>query len=113
MPRLILPDLTTMARVVTLLITASSDDDRPVVPMTCTRPRWAAMATLAMVAPGTVKSRMPSALADNDQRSADNSTPLAGTAAPTPAPLPHTPDPGAPHPPVRAAPGGFRVTPTS
>jgi len=32
-PRLILPDLTTMARVVTLLITASSDTERPVVPM--------------------------------------------------------------------------------
>src|SRR3981081_996843 len=40
-PRLILPDLTTMAREVTLLITASSDAERPVVPMTWTRPRWA------------------------------------------------------------------------
>ena len=33
-PRLILPDLTTMAREVTLLITASSDAESPVVPMT-------------------------------------------------------------------------------
>ena len=51
-PRLILPDFTTMAREVTLLITASSDAESPVVPMTWTRPRSAAIATLAMVAAG-------------------------------------------------------------
>ena len=77
-----------MAREVTLLITASSDDDSPVVPMTCTRPRWAAIATLAMVAAGTVKSRMPSASADIDHRSADSLTPLAGSPASIPASLP-------------------------
>src|SRR6266704_1309538 len=33
----------------------------------------AAIATLAMVAPGTVKSRMPSALADSAHRSAESS----------------------------------------
>src|SRR5712675_1168330 len=103
-PRLILPDLTTMARVVTLLITASSDTERPVVPMTWTRPRWAAIATLAMVAAGTVKSRMPSALADSDHRSADSRTPLAGKPASVPASLPRSSEPGASNAPVRTAP---------
>ena len=53
-----MPDCTTIARDVTLLMTAMSEPDSPVVPMTWTRPRWAAIATLAMVAAGTVKSRM-------------------------------------------------------
>ena len=79
-PRLILPDLTTMACLVTLLITASSDAERPVVPMTWTRPRSAAIATLAMVAPGTVKSRMPSALADSDHRSPESLHAVGGQA---------------------------------
>src|SRR5260370_30591912 len=96
MPRLILPDLTTVAREVTLLITASSDDDRPVVPMTWTRRRSAAMATLAMVAAGTVKSRMPSAFADNDHRSAYSRTPLTATPPPGPATISPDAPPAAP-----------------
>ena len=81
MPRLILPDFTTIAREVTLLITASSSAESPVVPMTWTRPRWAAIATLAMVAAGTVKSRMPSALADIVQRSAGQLDAVGGQAS--------------------------------
>src|SRR6202171_6361220 len=109
-PRLILPDFTTMAREVTLLITASSDDDRPVVPMTWTRPRWAAIATLAMVAPGTVKSRMPSALADIVHRSAESLTPFSGRPASLPASLPRSSEPGASSAPARTAPGVSEMT---
>jgi len=49
-----------MAREVTLRITASSDDESPVVPMMLDQaPACAAMATLAMVRPpATVKSRI-------------------------------------------------------
>ena len=109
-PRLILPDFTTMARPVTLLITASSDDDRPVVPMMWTRPRWAAIATLAMVAAGTVKSRMPSALADSDHRSPESFTPFSGRPASTPASLPSSSEPGASSAPVSTAPGVSEMT---
>src|SRR6267143_3249000 len=109
-PRLIFPDLTTVAREVTLLITASSDDDRPVVPMTWTRRRSAAMATLAMVAAGTGKSRMPSAFADSDHRSAESRTPLAGTPASVPASFPKSSEPGASSAPVRTAPGVSEMT---
>src|SRR5882724_230841 len=109
-PRLILPDLTTMAREVTLLMTASSDDDRPVVPITCTRPRSAAMATLAMVAAGTVKSRMPSAFFDSDHRSADSGTPLAGKPASVPASFPRSSEPGASSAPVSTAPEVSAIT---
>ncbi len=105
-----MPDFTTMAREVTLLITASSDADRPVVPMTWTRPRWAAIATLAMVAAGTVKSRMPSASADIDHRSADSRTPLAGRPASTPASLPSSSEPGASSAPASTAPGVSEIT---
>src|SRR6266436_8574763 len=63
------------------------------------------MATLAMVAPGTVKSRMPSALADSDHRSAESRTPLAGRPANVPASLPRSSEPGASNAPVRTAPG--------
>src|SRR6185437_12539985 len=109
-PRLILPDLTTVAREVTLRITASSEAESPVVPMTCTRPRSAAIATLAMVAPGTVKSRMPSAFADNAHRSAEILTSLAGSPASTPASLPRSSEPGASSAPARIAPGVSAMT---
>src|SRR6201987_461346 len=109
-PRLILPDFTTMARAVTLRITASSEADRPVVPMTVTMPRWAAIATLAMVAAGTVKSRMPSASADSAHRSADSLMPLAGRPARMPASLPRRSDPGASSAPVSTAPGVSAMT---
>src|SRR6201992_3973619 len=109
-PRLILPDFTTMACEVTLRITASSDADRPVVPMTGTMPRCAAMATLAMVAPATVKSRMRSASFDSAQRSADSSTPLAGNPASTPASLPSSSEPGASNAPDSTAPGVSAIT---
>src|SRR6266436_2844774 len=109
-PRLILPDLTTMAREVTLLITASSEWDRPVVPMTWTRPRWAAIATLAMVAPGTLKSRMPSASADRLHKSADSLTPLGGSPASMPASSPRSSDPGASSAPAKTAPGVSEMT---
>ena len=99
-----------MARPVTLLITASSDDDSPVVPMTCTRPRSAAIATLAMVAAGTVKSRMPSALADSDHRSAESFTPFSGSPASTPASLPSSSEPGASSAPVTTAPDVSEMT---
>src|ERR1700737_314556 len=103
-PRLILPDRTTTACEVTLLMTASSDADSPVVPTTWTRPRWAAIATLAMVAAGTVKSRMPSACADSDHRSADSLTPLDGRPASAPASLPSSSDSGASSAPARIPP---------
>src|SRR6478752_4508867 len=112
-PRLILPDFTTMARWVTLLMTASSDDDRPVVPMIWTRPRSAAIATLAIVAPGTVKSRMPSALADSVHRSAESLTPFSGSPASTPESLPSSAEPGASSAPVTTAPGVSEMTRTS
>src|SRR5260370_7582394 len=57
-----------------------------------------------MVAPGTVKSRMPSALADSDHKSAETSTPLAGGPASVPASLPRSSEPGASNAPVRTAP---------
>src|ERR1700738_5627843 len=110
MPRLILPDLTTMAREVTLWMTASSELERPVVPMMWISPRSAAMATLAMVARGTVKSKMPSALAESDHKSADSRTPFAGRPASTPASLPNSSEPGASSAPVRTAPGVWAVT---
>src|SRR6516162_7824318 len=103
-PRLILPDFTTTAREVTLLITASSEADKPVVPIICTRPRWAAIATLAMVAPGTVKSRMPSAFADSAHKSAESLMPFSGRPASTPASFPRRLEPGASSAPVSTAP---------
>src|ERR1700738_2527325 len=63
-----------------------------------------------MVAPGTVKSRMPSAFADNDHRSADSSTPLAGRPARIPASLPNSSEPGASNAPVTMAPGVSEMT---
>src|SRR5258707_7237514 len=62
------------------------------------------MATLAMVAPGTVKSKMPSALAASDHKSAESSPPLAGKPASVPASLPSSSEPGASKAPVRTAP---------
>src|SRR4030095_14121519 len=62
------------------------------------------MATLAMVAPGTVKSRMPSALADSDHKSAESRMPLADKPANVPASLPRSSEPGASNAPVRTAP---------
>src|SRR5258707_1315046 len=64
----------------------------------------AVIATLAMVAAGTVKSKMPSALADSDHRSAESRTPLAGKPASVPASLPRSSEPGASNAPVRTAP---------
>src|SRR5579871_4689565 len=63
-----------------------------------------------MVAPGTVKSRMPSALADIDQRSADSFTPLAGSPASTPASLPRNSEPGASSAPASTAPLVSEIT---
>src|SRR5579871_1981214 len=63
-----------------------------------------------MVAPGTVKSRMPSALADIDQRSADSFTPLAGSPASTPASLPRSSEPGASSAPASTAPLVSEIT---
>ena len=108
-----MPDCTTTAREVTLLITAMSDTDRPVVPTMCTRPRSAAIATLAMVAAGTVKSRMPSALADSVHRSAESLTPFSGRPASTPASLPSSSEPGASSAPAKTAPGVSEMTRTS
>src|SRR5258707_3937040 len=62
------------------------------------------MATLAMVAAGTVKPRLPPALADSDHRSAESRTPLAGKPASVPASLPRSSEPGASNAPVRTAP---------
>src|SRR5579863_1088124 len=73
-------------------------------------PRWAAIATLAMVAPGTVKSRMASALADMVQRAADSSAPLAGRPASAPASLPSSAEAGASSAPVSTAPSVSEMT---
>src|SRR5882757_3551097 len=63
-----------------------------------------------MVARGTVKSRMPSASADSDHRSAESRTPLGGRPARTPASLPSSAEPGASSAPVRTAPGVSAMT---
>src|SRR5882724_8332679 len=63
-----------------------------------------------MVAPGTVKSRMPSALADSDHRSAESRTPLGGRPASVPASLPSSSEPGASSAPVRTAPSVSAMT---
>src|SRR5882724_878061 len=76
-------------------------------------PRSAAIATLAMVAAGTVKSIMPSALADNAHRSADSRTPFAGNPASVPASFPINSDPGASSAPTSTIPGLSAIERTS
>ena len=55
-PRLKLPDLTTIERCAAVAISFSFSGDRPVVPMTCTRPCFATISANATVAAGMVKS---------------------------------------------------------
>ena len=110
-PRLMLPDRTPPRGTRHALIDGHVGFGlSPVVPTTWTRPRWAAMATLAMVAAGTVKSRIPSASAVIVHRSADNCIPLAGRPASTPASLPNSSDVGASSPPTSTAPGVSEMT---
>src|SRR3954449_6525568 len=59
---------------------------------------------LAIVAAGTVKSRIPSAFAESVHRSADSLTPFSGRPARTPASFPNSSDPGASRAPVSIAP---------
>src|SRR5450631_1586222 len=63
-----------------------------------------------MVAAGTVKSRMPSALADSDHKSAESLTPFSGRPASTPASLPSSGEPGASSAPDSIAPGVSEIT---
>ena len=67
--------------------------EQPVVPTTCTLPALAASAANATVAPGTVKSMMPSALSMSGAASAVSLTPLAPMPASSPASLPRSGEP--------------------